>query len=184
MLAISGGTPYLLASLRFYSHRVLGVAIVAGVPPWHLAKPYLDNSARYKLLAINTLPVAFATSTMQGARWLIDNTANSAYGKQVLRRSMQEWTERIVASDPLAHPAGCLLDIKLMQAEWGFKPSSVKYGGIHMWYSDDDTTIPAKVGVELANQLNQPVFQRVKGVGHREILPIYAEEILLKLTAV
>jgi len=121
---------------------------------------------------------------MQGARWLIDNTANSAYGKQVLRRSMQEWTERIVASDPLAHPAGCLLDIKLMQAEWGFKPSSVKYGGIHMWYSDDDTTIPAKVGVELANQLNQPVFQRVKGVGHREILPIYAEEILLKLTAV
>jgi len=185
MLSISGGTPYLLSSLRYFTaHRVLGAAIVAGVPPWHMAKPYLDAISRAKLLVVNGLPDAVQITALAGVHKVLASTVGTPGAQAYLPKAVTMLGKDLLDLPPTANPVGSLLDTQLMQREWGFSPKEVRYKGIEMWYSEKDTIIALDAGKELGGKLRKPVFKTVAAPGHEQMMADHGEAVLRDLCRV
>lgn len=182
MISISGGTPYLLSSLKYFGPReVLGVAIVADVPPWYMAKPHLDAISRAKLLVVNRLPDAVQTTALAGLHQVLAKTVGTSAAQAFLPKAVSMLGNDLLDLPPTANPVGALLDTQLMQMEWGFSPTEVRYKGIKMWYSEKDTIIALAAGKALSNKLRKPILKIVKAPGHEQMMVDHGEAVLKDL---
>ena len=187
LLAISGGSPFALATGRFAPRRLSRIVIVSGLGPPELGTEGMAAVQRAALSAAARAPAAAAGGLAVIARLAnvcprlflrMVGTASSATDARIAQHPSSVAT--MVRPFVEAHrqgPGGVAAELRLLLRPWSFRPEDVDVA-VAFEHGADDITVPPTVPRALAARIPGATLSIRKGVGHFTLVPSYAEAIL------
>ncbi|MFZ4766223.1 MAG: alpha/beta fold hydrolase [Roseimicrobium sp.] len=189
LLGVSGGGPYVLATVHALAERVLTAGVICGAPPllhvgtqdllwtfrlalWGqrhapaLIAPGLVVAARFLRMPREALPVrAFIASL--AARDQEAMNVPELYG--IISRSGAEGLE--------SGARGVAADGNIYSSDWGIPLESVSFP-IHYWHGTDDRHIPPSMVERFVQRMPNATLSLVDGEGHYSLPALRVQELL------
>jgi len=188
IFAVSGGSPFALATASALGDQVVRVAIVSGVGPVDRPGAFrgMDVTERLNYWASPRYPRASAAATRAflgsaaRATDLIARAASHA-GKMVASRASDARVLSEQLREALRQGAGAAVwENALCARPWGFPVASVGTE-VHLWHGDRDHVCPLHHATDVASRLSNATLTVRRG-GHFLVLRC-AEEALRALIA-
>ena len=188
----SAGGAYALACARFLPDRVVGSAIVAGVPPldtavgvrqlataryWELAR---DRPAGMRVRYATLARVVRAAPAL-GNRILLRHA--SAVDRAVIDQPpVRDRVARSMAEAVRQGASGLVDDMAVLLRRWDFRPGEIS-GKVWLWHGEQDASVPADVTRSYAEQIVRSRSCLVPNEGHFSLPERRTKEILGRLVA-
>lgn len=195
LLAVSGGTPYGLATAAALPERVRALAVVSGAPPLDQPADRHGLHWAYRTLAgARQLRRAMLPPVLGTGRWMVGRGADKPPMSWLLqsvapsdRAALLEsggW-EMVSASFLGAvrgGPQPVLEEGELYLQPWDFDPSEVRVP-VTFWHGADDRNLPLPLVQRLAARVPGARTHWIEDCGHYAVPIRFAAEILDELSA-
>ncbi|KAF3903961.1 hypothetical protein ABW21_db0208608 [Orbilia brochopaga] len=189
VMGASGGGPYSLACANVIPRdRLTGVAVVAGVSPWHLGREgmYWQGWMRFAFIRY----LAWLQEPIVRWHW---NKHVKGKGREaldtILRRELGVISRNLGVKDKEAmankdvmeaeinafHEAyergfeGAVDDGKCVVGNWEFRVEDIPYEGIKMYYGTEDKATPVQGARKVQKLLKNATLTEYEGEGHWSI---------------
>ena len=187
LVGLSGGGPYAAACAYALAARVLGLALIAPVPPADSVLPrtpgvgHLFSLGRHTSVASRLFTVArpLIRRRIITPQTLIGKTLPAA-DRAVLNQATLAGLAR-VWHEGIGHGMqGALSDAHIYARDWGFTPDAITVPS-SLWYGDQDTLIP-RHSLEPYERIPGIRAHILPGEGHYSLPLRHSGEILGELT--
>ncbi|HLN79164.1 MAG TPA: alpha/beta hydrolase [Nocardioidaceae bacterium] len=192
LIGLSGGGPYVLGAAAALSDRVLGVAVLGGVPPTRgpdaPAGGLVSLAARLEpLVSVGRVPLGLALTIGIRLMTPLAGPALDLYARVQPpgdRELLSRPEFKAMFVDDLLNGSrkqvtAPLSDLILFSRHWGFEASDVRVP-VRWWHGDDDHIVPHRHGEHMVRLLPDAVLRTIEGESHLSGLGL-AEEILATL---
>jgi pimeloyl-ACP methyl ester carboxylesterase len=190
LLALSAGTPYLVACARVMPHRITRAGIVSGLAPWEALEPADRRSAGLRYFAT----ARRSAWHMRGMLWLMRQGMHQPEKWMARATADLPPVDQAVLAEPrvrqscraLLHEAwryggrGLAWDAELVSRPWGFGLEEITLP-VYLWHGDADRNLPLAMGLHLAASLRNSRLQVVADEGHFSLAVHHLETILRTL---
>lgn len=196
VLGSSGGSPYSLACAHVLPRdRLKGAGILAGAGPWRVGTkdtPFIGRVA-WNLWAWApwTFKAVYDRTAVPAARDPNPERLNEIWG-QAMERMREK--DRAVFQDEMVRnltvesfraafisgAEGAGHEVRLITGGWGFRCEDVEFEGVKLWYGDEDTNTPVRVGRYMAERLKGSKLKVYPGETHFTIAANERAEEILK----
>jgi pimeloyl-ACP methyl ester carboxylesterase len=187
IFGVSAGGPYVAACAYTLSERITQAANVSGLAPidragafegmdpaWRAAYTLSDRSPEFLLRAILWLQARATkrnpTKALDRMRGLLSEDDN----RLLEQPDMQESVLKRQTEATRMGVRGWAREAKILISPWGFSPQEIKIP-VHLWYWEDDPSIPIQMGRYLATQIPLAVPHFMPGGGHLSMYCHWAE---------
>ena len=184
VIATSGGSPYSLAcAYALPRDRLRCVGVLEGAGPWHLGTKgtLLIGRVAWNLWAWApwTFKAVYERTAVPAARDADLERLNRIWGQAMER--MREKDRRVFEDKGVRRltvegfraafiggAEGPAHEVRLLTRDWGFRCEDVGFEGVKLWYGDEDTNTPLRIGQWMAERLKGSKLRVIQG---RRILP-------------
>ncbi|MCA9259554.1 MAG: alpha/beta hydrolase [Planctomycetales bacterium] len=187
ILAMSGGTPYALATARAFPNRVEQVVIASGYAPPEAKVPAtkvartLDFVERRPRIARAGIDVLGRIMDRRPEAALAHVSKSWSEGDRRLVECRPDLKREVIATLREATrcgPAGVTRDAQLLGSCWGFNVRDVPAVPISIYHGCDDAVAPVQMAHWLHRQLPQSQLTVYVGAGHLSTLIWHTDAIL------
>jgi len=196
LFGYSNGSAYALATSAILPEwQLKGMCIVAGLPPWHIAKREMEKSKRRVAKIVKTVPSLLAPmgDLLLGVaarsenpayfdgmmeHWVkrLDQARQDLYKDETIKRTFFE-----AKRAAYRQPKGIIRDVVLLTSDWKLDLNKVTKRKIKMFYASDDVVTPPNTGRKFAKLLPDTVLEVIEGEDHQSIIARQGHNILSKL---
>jgi pimeloyl-ACP methyl ester carboxylesterase len=198
VIGSSGGGPYSLAcAYALPKDRLKGAGILAGVGPWHMGTKDTLLIGRFVwniwAWAPWTFRAVYNRTAVPAAQDSDPERLNKIWGQAMERMREKDRTifenETVRALTVESFRAafiqgaeGGAHEVRLVTRGWGFECEEVNFEGVKLWYGDEDTNTPVRMGRYMAERLKASKLKVYPGVTHfTTAADDRAEEILKEM---
>jgi pimeloyl-ACP methyl ester carboxylesterase len=190
LIALSGGSPYLLACARAMPHRITRAAIVSGVGPLDV----LDDNQRRHSGPAYFMMARRSYWLVRGMTWMMQFGLSQPDKLMAQVLADLPPADQETLQDPrtrqsflnLLHEAfrqggrGLAWDARLIALPWGFSLREITLP-IDLWHGDEDRNAPLAMGGFVAEQLPNSQLHILPGEGHFSVAVRHMTSILHRL---